>query len=267
LSSKDRFAYFQAPGQQFKRSIQLFASKSELIRAFHLKSFEPGLQVMGESFAEDVLTAQKAYSDFLQGSADFFVGESGALLRFLLFRVSRRPGRYSIRGAPSLFSRPHQEARNILAQLGIELEMKKKSIEVVSQGWRKPSKPVRVSLSMSSQFLSGLILSSLDLDFEFEVWIEGPKVSESYFRITIAMLDHLGIKLKIFDEKRIIIPKNQRIQSAYYVCDWDWSSIFTLAAYAARGGALEVPWCWSLESIIHPDVAFIKIFKEMGILA
>jgi 3-phosphoshikimate 1-carboxyvinyltransferase len=61
------------------------------------------------------------------------------------------------------------------------------------------------------------------------------------------------------------IAKGQKPRAARIECDWDWSSVFVLAVYAARGGWLEVPWLRPKEEVIHPDIKFLEAFKQMGI--
>ncbi len=116
------------------------ASKSELIRALVLRSFEPSLEIRGESRCEDVENVRGALraieqipprqmqqtheTDHAADSADagaiFNLGDSGFGFRCLAIRLSRFAGVEPVflSGSERLLSRPHDELWSALRELG-----------------------------------------------------------------------------------------------------------------------------------------------------
>ncbi len=111
------------------------ASKSELIRALLLRSFEPKLEIVGDSRCEDVehvrcalrgLEQERKADRRAQGvdqadaHAALNLGDSGFGFRCLALRVSRLAHSEPVflSGSQRLFSRPHDELWSALRQLG-----------------------------------------------------------------------------------------------------------------------------------------------------
>ncbi len=236
------------------------SSKSMMNRALILKSFSPDLNIQGFSRSQDVLNLEKS----LQGIAaqnEFFVGDGGTSFRFLLARLSRRPGKYLIQGSLRLLSRPHQELFSILKEFGIHCEKKSNGIEVSGQGWSQPQSPVFLNCQESSQYLSALLLAAVDLDFDLKIAVTGEFVSESYFLMTLQMMKQVGIEA-FWDGKNLLVPKGQKIKKNSIDIEPDLSSIFTLAAVAVfQGGA-----CFKKfpQQSLQPDASMVGILQMMS---
>ena len=134
---------------------EISSSKSYYNRALIISHYKKNLQIIGESDSQDVFHLKNALKNL---SSDIDVGEGGTTLRFLTFLVSRIPGTWKLSGSPRLFSRPQNELKNILLQLGVSTTFIKDHIIIESNGWISRDL-VKVDLSQSSQFASGLVLT------------------------------------------------------------------------------------------------------------
>lgn len=239
----------------FKFNGQIEISKSWMNRALIIQSYSYDLEIHGHSFAEDVIYLKNALLAFKNGETSFDVGHGGTTFRFLAFRVSRKPGRYLIQVSDSLRRRPSQEMISILQQLSVRTFWSDEGFHIESQGWKSPQKPLRISVSESSQFLSALALNAIDLDFHLTIEnLPATFNSQSYFKLTEDLLLKCGIHWG---------KPHQNVQIKSIMGEIDYSSAFSLAAATVLAGETVIS---SFEKkSLQPDSQFLKFFDQMGI--
>ncbi len=187
-------------------------------------------------------------------------GEGAAVLRFLALRASRISGEFVLTGSERLFRRPHEELKNILAQLGVDCQFREGALQIRGEGWRVPQSLVRVGRSVSSQFLSSLVANSWRLPFSLKISWQGPTVSDGYFNMTLAVVQSMGMQISLGPNVLEIPP--QQIPNDTSIFEPDMSSAFAVAAMAGAGGRcriLDFP-----KESVQPDFAFINILRAMG---
>mgnify|MGYP002639332359 CR=1 FL=1 len=113
------------------------------------------------------------------------IGEGGSTLRFLLPLLATRACNMRLSVAPSLMARPHQSLLDLLRLNGAEIEALPSGFQMRGVAHALPS-PCVVEVGLSSQFLSGLLMSS---GHSAQSWqLNGPPVSVGYLEMTLAML-------------------------------------------------------------------------------
>jgi len=239
------------------------ASKSLMNRALIVQSYDPRLKLSGDSSCDDVVHLRKSLARLESSARVFDCGEGGTTLRFLAFRVSRKPGTYLLKGSARLLKRPQDEVQNILGQLGVEVRFEKSGLRILSRGWKNPARPVVTNARESSQFLSALVLNSWNLDFDLKIKVQGKITSESYFSMTLKLLKELGLRYRR-QGSFLTVPAGQKVKvTKKYQVESDLSSLFSVASFAAVSGKaqfLDFPG-----NSLQPDAAFVSIFKKMGI--
>lgn len=236
-------------------------SKSWMNRALILRSYEPGLEIIGESKADDVQLLKKALADLKAGKNEFYVGLGGTTFRFLALRVSREVGTFILKGEHKLFSRPQSELISILKQVGVTASFNTDKTEFVisSNGWRSEDDCLilNVDSTESSQFLTSVLLNSVHLPFDLQ--IESSKVtSESYFNYTQKMMAGLGFAI---DD--LFVSRGQKLLPQKMQGEVDVSSFASLAAAAVLAGKVHLT-NWNKFSL-QPDMEFVAMFKRMAI--
>jgi 3-phosphoshikimate 1-carboxyvinyltransferase len=239
---------------------KLSASKSIMNRGLICSSFKEGFTLIGDSKCDDVIKMQTAVQG-IGNESTFDCGAAGTVLRFLAFRISRLKGEFILKGSERLFSRPQQELVRLLEEMGSSVEINKDHMKIVSSGWNKKDAPIRIDRSKSSQFITGLVLSAWDLPFPLEICWEGQVVSDSYFHMTLQMLQDLGMEM-VMDGSSIKIPANQKIKVDEYRAEIDLSSAFAIAAIALVAGRAELEDFPS--EPIQPDGVFVDILLRMN---
>lgn len=240
----------------------LSSSKSLFNRALIAKSYFPELEVSGDSKSEDIDLLLNALNDLKLGKTDFYVGDGGTTLRFLLLRLSRQSGEFNVFMSPSLKKRPHQGLFEILKILGVHVTEHGDHYQISTRGWAEVTQAIPVEASKSSQFASALLLNAWNLDFDLKFEYPTGALSESYFLMTLNFVRQLGMMV-LQEAGRYIVPAQQKIQIAKVDVEMDISSAFTLSCYAAVNGAIKLsPFPFHS---VQPDIVFLDIFKKMNV--
>ena len=238
----------------------LSSSKSLMNRALLVQSFQPQLNILGQSDAEDVQQMRLALKQHSEG-APIECGSAGTVLRFMALRAARAPGEHVLTGSRRLFERPQQELVKVLGQLGCAVEMNSEHLKIRSWGWKMVGDALHVPMERSSQFASAVILSAWKLPFELCIWL-GPKaVSEGYLDMTLALVTRLGMKIER-KQNEIRIAPEQKVMAQDLSIESDLSSVFALSACALINGHINILGL-SSESL-QPDRVFVRLLETMG---
>jgi 3-phosphoshikimate 1-carboxyvinyltransferase len=243
----------------------LEASKSWMNRALIIKYFNKNIKINGRSSSEDVIKLKEAIES-IEKSFEFDLGQGGTSFRFFIFLISRLSGSFTLKAHERLLQRPQQEVTSVLKQLGVSAEYFGDKWILKSGGWKNPSTPVVVSAELSSQFVSGLLLSAWSLDFDLTVEVHKPVTSYSYLAMTIDVLQKSGMKIDFAESEtcfRYSIAQNQKAKTDVLISELDVSSAFSLAAAGVANGNVQIT-NWNSGSS-QPDIVFLEFFKQMNI--
>lgn len=240
------------------------ASKSILNRLLILRSFESGLTIDGDSHSDDVVKMKSALASLL-GKDDGETadcGSAGTTLRFLALRASRISGTHYLSGSRRLFERPQDELVHLIRQLGCEAELSSQRLTIRGSGWRIPEEGLVIDRSVSSQFASGVLLSAWDLPVPLRMRFAGDIVSESYFAMTVELVQRAGLRMTRPASTELVVEPRSRLVPQTIVAESDLSSAFSVAALAAVAGRAEFE-SYPARSL-QPDGVFVEILRRMG---
>jgi 3-phosphoshikimate 1-carboxyvinyltransferase len=205
--------------------------------------------------------------------ADLFVGNSGTTMRFLSAVVSLGHGRFRLDGVPRMRERPIQDLLDALQQLGVLALSEKRNgcPPVIVQADGLPGGTVRIKASVSSQFLSGLLLAAPFGKGILTIQADGPLVSAPYVVMTVRMLQQWG--LEVHEERCdgqccYRIPGGQRSDySPHALQTYDIEPDASAASYFFAAAAITCGRVTVLgipENSLQGDVAFVDCLAEMG---
>lgn len=238
------------------------ASKSEMNRALVIQSYFPELKLNGDSSCQDVEELKSSLENLSKQSV-FKIGYGGTSLRFLIARLSRLTGNFTIECSSELASRPWEELQSCLYQLGVQLEKLDNNFKVSSHGWQFPRNgEIFVDSTRSSQFASALLLNSWLLPWDIKFVQSTKRVSDSYFDLTMKICRSLGMEIFEIENKQLLIPMLQTIKQNKLDLNIDLSSSFSLACYAMFEGSYSMPASALLSN--QPDKCFVEILEQMG---
>lgn len=239
----------------------LSGSKSIFNRALVAQSFQPDLELVGHSQAEDVLAMRQALKQ-LSSNETMDCAQAGTVFRFMALRAAREEGRHFLTGHPRLLARPQQELDKILGQLGCQVEQCPTGLSIRSWGWKMAGDALHVPTDRSSQFASGVILSAWQLPFDLCVWLGQKPVSEGYLDMTLALVRQLGMQVER-RQNELRVPRGQKIRAQRFEIEPDLSSLFALAACAAVKGHIRVRA--NVTESWQPDRWSLSLMREMGV--
>ena len=260
----------------------LSASKSLMNRALILKSFFPNLKIVGNSSCDDVHFMKKAVRQFKKEKSKIFdCGQGGTCLRFLMARVSRKPGNYFFKTHSTLLKRPHGELLKALKQMEVYCEINKdQGVSMTTKGWNL-SNPITLDMSQSSQYASALLLSAWDLQAPLILHLRKVNHSQSYLNMTLSFLRQAGLNIiqtsentkefspsislmsELTSNMELVIPPKQKIKKTTLEMEPDMDCAFALGALASVSGSLDLePFPGQSK---QPSFVFIKLLKKMGI--
>ena len=207
---------------------------------------------------------------FTAKTADLFLGNAGTAVRSLTAALAVNGGSYRVHGVPRMHERPIGDLVDGLRQIGARIDYEGNEGFPplrIREGQIAVEAPIRVRGDVSSQFLTGLLMTLPLLRTESGVsvvQVDGELISKPYIEITLKLMERFGIKVERHGWHQFTVPAGQRYQSAGKIMvEGDASSAsYFLAAGALGGGPLRVEGVG--RASIQGDVGFADALIRMG---
>ena len=207
---------------------------------------------------------------FTAKTADLFLGNAGTAVRSLTAALAVNGGSYRIHGVPRMHERPIGDLVDGLRQIGARIDYEGNEGFPplrIREGQIAVDAPIRVRGDVSSQFLTGLLMTLPLLRTESGVTViqvDGELISKPYVEITLKLMERFGIKVERHGWHQFTVPAGQRYQSpGKIMVEGDASSAsYFLAAGALGGGPLRVEGVG--RASIQGDVGFVDALIRMG---
>jgi 3-phosphoshikimate 1-carboxyvinyltransferase len=202
--------------------IRLPASKSISNRALIIQAVAgSNIAIHNLSDAADTVTLNKLIHS---GDEELDCGEGGTTLRFLLALLALQGREHIITGSKRLKQRPVSLLVTALNTLGA-------SIEYIEKEGCLPLKihpsslhggRIQMDASVSSQFISAMMLIAPALDEGLTIELTGTPSSFSYILMTAALIQRAGVHAEIRGNEIAIPPS--AYQPYRFIIEPDWSS-------------------------------------------
>lgn len=167
-------------------------------------------------------------------------GESGLAIRMFTPIVALSDKEIKINGEGSLLSRPMDFFDKVLPQLGVKITSKEGKLPITIQGPLQP-KDIEVDGSLSSQFLTGLLLAyAAGNANNVSIKVNNLK-SKPYIDLTLDVMKQFGLHLPVNINYEEFVFNNDTTQNPQpatrnYTVEGDWSGgAFLLVAGAIAG--------------------------------
>ncbi|MFH1146178.1 MAG: 3-phosphoshikimate 1-carboxyvinyltransferase [Pseudomonadota bacterium] len=194
-----------------------------------------------------------------------YMGNNGTGMRFLTAVSSLGPAPVILTGSERMKDRPIQDLLDGLESLGVKAES-------ISQTGCPPVKVspasglaggrIRMKGSISSQFISAILLAGPYARESIRLELEGEPVSVPYISMTLKVMSDFGVSVGNNDYRDFEIPLG-RYRSREYEIEGDVSNAsYFWAAAAVTGGSVCVSNIFA--DSVQGDIAFVDILKEMG---
>lgn len=195
-----------------------------------------------------------------------FLGNAGTAMRPLCAALAISEGQFELTGEPRMEERPIGALVDAMRQVGANIEYMKNEhyppLRITGQSLKGGK--IRVDGSVSSQFLTAVLMTAPMLKGDSEIEIVGELVSKPYIDITLDTMAKFGIRVKNDNYQRFTITGDQRYQSpGKFMVEGDASSAsYFLAAGAIKGGIVKVTGVG--RTSIQGDIKFADALEMMG---
>lgn len=198
--------------------------------------------------------------------ADLHCANSGTTIRFLTALATLGHGAYRLDGVPRMRERPIADLLDGLNQIGAHAatEHGNGCPPVVVHANGLPGGAARIRGDISSQYLSGMLLTAPAAQAAVELTIDGPLVSRPYVLMTLAVMKAFGVDVDTttaLDSFRIAAPQSYTAREYAVEPDASAASYFWAVA-AITGGEVTVEGLSAAS--LQGDVAFVDCLEQMG---
>lgn len=197
---------------------------------------------------------------------DLFLGNAGTAMRPLCAALALSQGEFTLTGEPRMYERPIAHLVDALKQAGLQLTyLQSDGFPPLKINGGKPSSgKIEVDGSVSSQFLTALLVAGPLFDQDLEIVVLGDLVSKPYIDITLTIMKTFGVDVENHDYQRFVVPQGQQYHSpGQYMIEGDASSAsYFLAAAAINGGTVRVNGVGA--SSTQGDIKFADVLEKMG---
>ncbi|MDP8162328.1 3-phosphoshikimate 1-carboxyvinyltransferase [Pasteurella skyensis] len=204
----------------------------------------------------------------IQNGLSLFLGNAGTAMRPLaaaLCLKGNKDAEVVLTGEPRMKERPILHLVDALRQIGANIEYLENDgyppIAIQNSGLQGGK--VKIDGSISSQFLTALLMVSPLVEGDLEIEIIGDLVSKPYIDITLAMMKDFGVRVQNDNYQKFHIKGNQHYISPHqYLVEGDASSAsYFLAAAAIKGKVKVTGIC---KNSIQGDRLFVDVLEKMG---
>ncbi|MCB0698768.1 MAG: 3-phosphoshikimate 1-carboxyvinyltransferase [Chitinophagaceae bacterium] len=198
----------------------------------------------------------------VQPTTDINCGESGLSARLFIPIAACTDKAVTITGSGSLLKRPMTEYLSILPELGVTIKSNNDTLPFKVTGPLQP-KDITVDGSLSSQFISGLLITFAFYATEPVTITVDRLTSKPYIDLTLQVLEHFGKQVANKDYKAFTItPTEEETQDIFINIEGDWSAASAMLVAGAIAGDITIEGID--RSSLQGDKAIVNILKQAG---
>lgn len=243
--------------------VNLTASKSESNRVLIIRALcEKHFPIYNLAAAKDtetminLLAEEKTTKD---------VGPAGTTMRFLTAFYANTPGKWVLTGSERMRNRPIAILVDALETLGAKIKYLEKEgcppLEI--EGGNLKGGKISIDGSVSSQYLSALLLIAPTLPGGLEMELTGKIASIPYLKMTLALIAEFGAKYSF--ENNIIKIEEGKYQAKEFTVEADWSAASYWYQIAALADEANITLKGLKEVSLQGDSAIVGMFKNFGV--
>ena len=213
-----------------------------------------------------VATVKGVGGQFLTPAESLFLGNAGTAYRPLTAVLAAVKGNYELIGEPRMEERPIGHLVDALQALGGDVSYLKNKdyppLKIV--GGQINGGNVAIDGSISSQFLTALLMAAPLFNGDTCITIKGTLVSKPYIDITLDVMARFGISVTHDNYKTFTVKGAQQYQAVERIMvEGDASSAsYFVAAAAIAGGEIEIKGVGAKS--VQGDIGFAKVMEQVG---
>lgn len=201
-----------------------------------------------------------------KGHHSLFLGNAGTAMRPLCAALAASDVQVELTGEPRMEERPIGDLVTSLRQAGATISYLKNEgyppLAITGKALRGGD--IEVDGSVSSQFLTALLMAAPLFNEATRIRIIGDLVSKPYIDITLDTMAKFGVVVENHDYAEFVISAGQQYRSpGSFMVEGDASSAsYFLAAGAIKGGTVRVTGIG--QNSVQGDIRFAEVLEAMG---
>ncbi|MCB6230936.1 3-phosphoshikimate 1-carboxyvinyltransferase [Flavobacterium psychrophilum] len=246
-------------------TIKISGSKSETNRLLLLQALYPNITLDNISSSDDSQVMIKALASKTQ---EIDIHHAGTAMRFLTAYFAQKEGKEVIlTGSSRMKERPIKILVEALQQLGAEIEYVENEgfAPIKIAGKKIVQHKISLLANVSSQYISALLLIAPKLENGLELTLVGEIASTPYIKMTLALLNDLGIETSFIDNKISVLPQFI-IHNSQFTIESDWSSasyFYSIIALSEIG--TQITLSSYKQNSLQGDCVLAEIYKDFGV--
>ncbi|ECJ5890857.1 3-phosphoshikimate 1-carboxyvinyltransferase [Salmonella enterica subsp. salamae] len=199
------------------------------------------------------------------GALELFLGNAGTAMRPLAAALCLGQNEIVLTGEPRMKERPIGHLVDALRQGGANIDyLEQENYPPLRLRGGFTGGDVEVDGSVSSQFLTALLMTAPLAPKDTIIHVKGELVSKPYIDITLNLMKTFGVEIANHHYQQFVVKGGQQYQSpGRYLVEGDASSAsYFLAAGAIKGGTVKVTGIG--RNSMQGDIRFADVLEKMG---
>jgi 3-phosphoshikimate 1-carboxyvinyltransferase len=205
----------------------------------------------------------------------FNVHHAGTAMRFLTAFFAIQEGKdlsdvaeVVLTGSSRMKERPIKILVEALQQLGAEITYEENEgfPPIKIKGKKLSKNKVSLPANVSSQYISALLLIAPKLENGLEITLEGEITSIPYIKMTLALLNEIGVETSFTNNIISVQPTTYNLQPTTLTIESDWSSAsywFSIVALSEIG--TKITLSSYKQNSLQGDSILPEIYKDFGV--
>ncbi|MFM2268251.1 MAG: hypothetical protein RL757_1692 [Bacteroidota bacterium] len=257
------------PNRDIVGEITLDGSKSISNRLLIIQALcDTHFEIQNCSTSKDSTTLQRLLADFKnQPNGTFDAGAAGTTFRFLTAFFAFQQGEQTLTGSERMKQRPIGKLVDALRNLGCRIEYLEKEgfppLKIGAPSSDTGGGHLTVEASVSSQYITALLLVAPTLPQGLTLELTGEIVSRPYIDMTLSLMAHFGIAHTWAGNTISIAPQRYVAQNMRVEADWSAASYYyAMAAFAEK---LDLTLNGVFENSLQGDAVVAEMGDFFGI--
>ncbi len=257
------------PEGNINTAIELPGSKSISNRLLMIRAIS-GLPIYFRNLSdsEDTILLAKALGEIKgKSSATLNINHAGTDMRFLTAYLSVKEGEWIITGSERMKQRPISELVSALKDIGADISYLEKEgfppLKII--GKKLYGGRIEIDGSISSQFITALMLIAPALGEELEIILKGNIVSLPYIKMTSELLKLFGVYVSFNGKKIVVSPAPFSMHNDQFLVESDWSAASYWYNVVALSKGSEVELKYLDKSSLQADSILPELYSKLGV--
>ena len=256
-----------------KSKVRITGSKSETNRLLLLQALYLNISLDNISKSDDSDVMMGALKLIQNPKSKTFchkidIHHAGTAMRFLTaFFAIQENSEVVITGSSRMKERPIKILVEALNQLGAEIsyEGNEGFPPIKIEGQKITKNKISLKADVSSQYISALLLIAPKLENGLELTLEGEVASVPYIKMTLALLNEIGV-ITSFENNKIKVNQKSIVKNHQFTIESDWSSasyFYSIAALSEIG--TQITLSKYKQNSLQGDSVLVEIYKDFGV--